>query len=34
MDCVVSELKLGFVEVQQAIARSRAGVKPPPGMPR
>ncbi len=34
MDGVVSELKLGFVEVQQAIARSRAGVKPPPGMPR
>jgi hypothetical protein len=33
MDGVVSELKLGFVEVQQAIARSRAGMKPP-GMPR
>ena len=36
MDTVVYELKVSFVEVQQAIARSRAGVKapPPPGMPR
>lgn len=33
MDGVVHELKLSFVEVQQAIARSRAGVKPA-GMPR
>lgn len=33
MDGVVHELKLSFVEVQQAIARSRAGVKPT-GMPR
>jgi hypothetical protein len=33
MDGIVHELKLSFVEVQQAIARSRAGVKPP-GMPR
>lgn len=37
MDGIVHELKLSFVEVQQAIARSRAGIKPPgmpPGMPR
>jgi hypothetical protein len=36
MTSAVRELKLSFVEVQQAIARSRAGVKPPgmPGMPR
>jgi len=35
MDTVVNELKLSFVEVQQAIARSRAGaMKPPPGVPR
>ena len=33
MDGIVHELKLSFVEVQQAIARSRAGMKPP-GMPR
>lgn len=33
MDGVVHELKLSFVEVQQAIARSRAGMKPP-GLPR
>jgi hypothetical protein len=33
MDGVVHELKLSFVEVQQAIARSRAGVKPA-SMPR
>lgn len=32
MDTIVHELKLSFVEVQQAIARSRAGIKPP-GMP-
>ena len=36
MDTVVYELKMSFVEVQQAIARSRAGSKPgqmppPPG---
>jgi len=36
MDTVVYELKMSFVEVQQAIARSRAGIKPgqmppPPG---
>jgi hypothetical protein len=36
MDTVVQELKMSFVEVQQAIARSRGGMKPPgmPGMPR
>ena len=36
MGSAVRELKLSFVEVQQAIARSRAGGKPPgmPGMPR
>jgi hypothetical protein len=33
MDGIVHELKLSFVEVQQAIARSRSGMKPP-GMPR
>lgn len=36
MDTVVYELKMSFVEVQQAIARSRAGIKPggmPGGMP-
>ena len=35
MDTIVHELKLSFMEVQQAIARSRAGIKPPgmPGMP-
>jgi hypothetical protein len=34
MDAIVAELKMSFVEVQQAIARSRAGgIKPPPGMP-
>lgn len=32
MDTVVYELKMSFVEVQQAIARSRAGIKPG-GMP-
>jgi hypothetical protein len=36
MDSAVYELKMSFVEVQQAIARSRAGGKAPgvPGMPR
>ena len=36
MDTVSYELKVSFVEVQQAIARSRAGAKPPqaPGMAR
>lgn len=36
MGSAVRELKLSFIEVQQAIARSRAGGKPPgmPGMPR
>jgi hypothetical protein len=36
MDTIVQELKMSFVEVQQAIARSRGGMKPPgmPGMPR
>jgi hypothetical protein len=33
MDAIVGELKMSFVEVQQAIARSRAGVGKPPGMP-
>ncbi len=36
MDTVVYELKMSFVEVQQAIARSRAGIKPgglPGGLP-
>ncbi len=35
MDTVVYELKMSFVEVQQAIARSRAAkMPPPPGAPR
>lgn len=36
MDTIVYELKMSFVEVQQAIARSRAGAMPPPpgGAPR
>lgn len=36
MGSAVRELKMSFVEVQQAVARSRAGAKPPgmPGMPR
>jgi hypothetical protein len=36
LDSAVYELKMSFVEVQQAIARSRAGGKPPgmPGAPR
>lgn len=33
MDAVVHELQMSFLEVQQAIARSRAGIKPP-GMPQ
>jgi hypothetical protein len=33
MDAIVGELKMSFVEVQQAIARSRAGGGKPPGMP-
>jgi hypothetical protein len=33
MDSIVHELKFSFVEVQQAIARSRGGMKPP-GVPR
>ncbi|MBM4279208.1 MAG: DUF1844 domain-containing protein [Deltaproteobacteria bacterium] len=39
LGAAVTELKMSFVEVQQAIARSRAGVRPPgpigpPGGPR
>ena len=34
MDTVVYELKMSFLEVQQAIARSRAGIKPPGAAPR
>jgi hypothetical protein len=34
LDTVVYELKMSFVEVQQAIARSRAGKPGAPGMPR
>jgi hypothetical protein len=35
LSAAVTELKMSFVEVQQAIARSRAGVRPPgpPGAP-